>query len=676
MSEPTTPVRIDALGMREDGHSVRISPEFADRIQNMDHDPEGYWEGAPGTVQYGTWGAGAGAVFALLWFQPRPGLRWLVLELELDDAQSSLRYVRMDTGTTTEFAVRRRVATGPGGQFLEHGRWLYHLNGLEQPIRWDGERVVPLGFATAPPAPVVLGPDQGFVKNDRAGILSYPATWSSGAGPRTSQRGVGEFPAGEDAPWRRGYAISYVNDQGQESPLSPLAWASGENPTGNPPGLYRLTARIAVGRAPDHVHAIRLWATRNVYGATGADIESAAQVYLHTEVLHGAGFDLVDLYSDDDLVTPYDHEGTGFVPVGASVGAFWQNRMWLAADGNLHYSAPGLHEQFPSRNVLPVAGVGAGEPVAVRAIPRGLLVWTAEATYIVKATGNALVPYVLEPLSESEGLAARNSVQMIPGVGLAWLAAGGPRIMTGLLEDDLPTAVRPLEGCRKTWRRQAGTSLATAFALHDPARSHVWWHIPEGGNIRPSFGLVWHYGINSWSTRPGGDWPISCATRYQGRVWVGSHDDATAANAGVHLLTRGASMRFGRLRTSQYVTGAWGGEARTLVQYLVLHAIGMGAATVQVHYRADRKGAWVSQTDNARRLEHAEEERDLWAVALWGTGTWGDHEPVAISIPLDRNNAFVHQWRFQGSARLRLIAFEPHVDPASAPVILPLQGKR
>lgn len=675
MPEPTTPVRIEARGMREDKALLANQPEFAESIRNMDYDPEGFWEPAPGTLQVGTWVAGTGACIGLTWFQPRPGLRWLVVEREVDDATSELRVVNWPAGTTSQLTTRRRLANGPGGQFLEHGRWLYHLNGLEGAIRWDGDRIVPVGWAAPPPAPLVAGPDQGLKDNsgtdepnDRAGVTTFPSTWTPPATPATHQRGVGEYVTAGNAPWRKGYAVTWLNDLGQESPLSPLAWASGVNDTTN----FRKVVRISVGPGPDHARKMRLYATRNTWNVTGSAIDSAAEVYLHTEVGHAFGFDLIDLLSDSDLAPVlFDRDSVGPTPPNPSVGAFWQGRLWLFHENTAQWSAPQLFEQFPTENRAPVGGVSTGPVVGCRAIPKGLIVWTTTATFIIKATGST---FGVETLSETEGLAARNSVIMVPGVGLAWLAYSGPKIMTGILEADLPTTVAGIKGIRKTWRRTQ-PRLDTACVMHDPEKQHVWWHVSEGGNVYPESGLVWHYGTQEWSIRPPGSWPIAAATRYLGRIYVASHDDSTDAKAGVHVLTRGSATRFGTGRDARYFTGFLSGETRSLVQHIVLHVIGLGDATVQVEYRGDR-GQFVAQHETARKLQFAEEERDKWGTGLWGDAyEWGDHEPAMVRLSLDRNNAFTHAWKFTGD-RLRLVAFEPHLDPQGAPLVLPLQERR
>jgi hypothetical protein len=648
-------VQVKLGAMNEERDLEGADPEVAQAIADMVRDPEGFWRPAPGTVQVGTHVAGDGAVLSLHWFEPRANHRFLMFERVVDGETTDLRYMQFPAGTSSSIATRRRISGQFNGRFLENGRWVYHLNGLEQPLRWDGRRQAPVGFVTPPGPPRVIGYDSGANRPDRAGITAWDTTYTR---PQTTQIGVGEYPdGGASAYWRYGWAVSWVNDLGMESPRSSIAWASGANDTTN----LRRCVRLQIDRPPSHIRAVILWRTRNTYEVRGTAIDSDAAMYKHSQWEVASEIDLWDNKPDAQLGILHNPDDTGAIPLNSAAATFWQGSMWLAVDGLLRHSSPLLFEQFPEVNTIPVGSRRSGRIVALLAVPRGLLVLKERGTFLVK--GNPYDGYRVEEVSSTVGCAAPRTLVFLSDLGVAtWLSDRGPEVLVGVLEDDQPTRVEPIRGIRKTWRREVW-NLAGAWAVHDPEHEEVWFHLPVGGNLLPELGLVWHYKAGGWSTRRD-DWPVGCATRYRGRMWLGSTDDSTNGKTGIHLLTFGAAQRFGSTCTGKYTTGWLATQERSSVHTVNLRAVGLGTPAVDVDYRGDRGPAFVSQAETARPTKHAEHERDLWGSGLWGSSySWSDYEPVVIPISLHRAHAHEHQLRFRGSL-IRLVGLDWGVDAA------------
>jgi len=550
---PTELIRF--RGMNEADIGGPQDPTWARYVENMERLPNGMWRTMPGATQAFDLGEGGGAVIGLFWFQPRPNQRFLVVERNDTDSQSIIEWVRVSDGFTRTIATRSRVPARPSAsRFMQHDRWLYHFNGLDQPIRWDGSVVQPVGFAGVTPSPTVAGPGQGFTFADAcAADLDDPPGLIY---VRNGQRGVGELPDTTTAtlPWRYYYGLTMVNDLGQESPMSPLAMANGENSnvvvytdlpnsgSQNPLGSVVLTqngqvwgkmsVNVGIPALPKHVVKWRLWRTTNL---ADAPTSLLPELFLVDEFYGGGDCDYVDSTPDSDLGEAHLPSQVGQVPLGIKVAEFHHGSMWVAVDNFLYRSAPNRPEQFPAGNRYPVGSFG--QILALWSAPRGLVICSSRGIYMAK--GDPISGYRIETVSERVECVGPRAVSYVDSLGLVVLTTTGPVVVQGTLDDDVTTRVLPLGGIGETWARTvAPRGLANSVILHRPEVEEVWFHIPTMGEHRPSYGLVYHYGGGGagWSIRP--NWRFTSACTYQGRTWLGSWDTSSSTTQGVFVLTR------------------------------------------------------------------------------------------------------------------------------------------
>lgn len=697
-------------GMQEDDWSPR-SPAAARLLENMERGPDGLWRTMPGVVQ-ATEAPGAGGIIGLCWFQPRPNQRWLVLE-EIDDEDSSLlRYVSWPTGAPVTFARRARVAGRPASsQFLQVGRWLYHFNGIERPIRWDGDTVQPVGYYGTTPAPTVNGSLSSANDEDladaaaavlvTAGTPTYVDDW---------QRGVGELPAdGETERFVYAYGMTLVNDLGQESPMSPLVYARGVND--NTSDNYGLRSnRLQIPALDRSIRGVRLWRTPNLVDAPQA---TAPQLYHLASFSCPGGFDYIDHAPDAELGEARIGSAYGPVPLGARCAAFHHHALWLAVDHQVWASAPTQHEVFPPTQRYDVGGAGSGHIIALWSVPRGLVVVKTRGVWMVK--GTPAEGYRVETVSERAECAGPRALAYVEGVGLLLVTGDGPAVLIGTLDDDETTRLVPLAGIRKTWRRLVSPrALHNALVVHRAEVSEVWFHVPRMGETKPTLGLVYHYGgpaeSRGWSIRTG--WLFSSATTYQGRTWLGSHDTSDASTRGVFLLTRGGvsavsgspntppdpSVPVSPTYSEPYpipasgtayaflnlsgdpVVSVWeSGQVETPQRTTAAAAELVGVPTgapdaFDVQARFGRELVWRSTDDEEWRTDSQSEQPDeeddpqfrpRWGVSSWDEdGMWGELEPGAVLVPLPLASSHVYQIRVRG-LDLRLAGLRVWVVPES-----------
>jgi hypothetical protein len=661
MNEATGGDLVHLRGMNEDQVLGKQNPEFASYIENMEYHRDGVWAPVPGVLSptpNAPSVAGATNIWEATIFRPAPGVARLVLEGgTLTDAASTLSWWHPGSGSEVVIAQRRR-STGYWRvqPWLHYGRWLFHFNGLEQPIRWDGSRVVPVGFITPPSPPRATDSTNdtiGFV--DRAGALIAATTYNF----KHSQRGVGEFIAngGGEAPWVKAYAITVINDLGQESPMSGIAWARGHSGDAAGTNYGRRMVRLKVARQADHIRAVRVWASVNLEGVAH---QGAPAMYLHSEHMYAGEFDLFDHTPDLELGIAYLPDDFGLLPLEAHSPVLFGGHLFLAMRGRVVYSRAGLIEQFPSQNYLDLPR--SEEVTAMHAVPSGILVFTSRGTFMVK--GNTLDGFRLETVSDRYGTDAPAAIVSVPGQGVFFLSGeAGPQIVKGTLTDAEPTSVVPVTGLGTTWEREyAGANLVSAAVMYRPEVDEVWWQLPERGDWLNTRGYALHLGAGGWSVRTDWEWHVAVEGKFLcgksaigagGKVWALRGSNVTTENE----LIRGV-----------YETGVMRArEARQLLT-VELTTLAMGNVDVTMQVKLDRGVDWRN-VSGARPMLHPQDDlpvrggerepptrtvREVWnpagytgAQGLWSTTrVWFDYEPTTLPISVAQGRAREHQLRF------------------------------
>src|SRR5262245_44014725 len=298
------------------GMDERQQPEkgSADLLVNLYRDPEGYWAVMPGLHQVINTGNNADVV-SLFWFNPRPNIRWLIVERGTDETTTELVWCNLPNQSVTSILSgwARKGDADAGTQFVENGRWVYFVSPVNPLTRWNGYRTVPAGFATGAPMPRCSGADQGFNYIDRCGGNYNTTTFKN----RRTQRGVGPYPDTENTSYRYAYGLTMRNDLQQESPMSALAYVSGENGMATSNGRHM--NRIDVPLLPDHVVACTIWRSVNILdeGIPGLSVA----LFEGATFPMAGGFSFIDHTPDEELGAEFDPDSTGPIPQGSHAAA-------------------------------------------------------------------------------------------------------------------------------------------------------------------------------------------------------------------------------------------------------------------------------------------------------------------------------------------------------------------
>lgn len=669
-------LRFENLGGMDEGY--RTDPTSAHKIVNMRLDPLGAWREAGGFIAARDGLDALGAVHSIHWFSQHNGNRqWLLLEHE-NGLDLDLRYIDFGAAVGDASVVissgRKRV-DGPwqGTTYFNDANWVYILNGYDQPIRWDGRELVPVGFSVPPPAPTVSEAGFDLAAADFNGLGGLAVLVNA------FQRGIGEADVIADQPWVYGWAVTWINDRGMESPPSETIFLTGENPKvvivdpaidpdANANGLR--SAFLQISEAPDNVRGIRLYRTANIFGITTVGQQGAA-LYFHSEYGSGGEIFVIDDVPDRELGLQLSPNNSGLFPRSARYAAKFKGTLFVdggsESPDQIRFSSPGLIEQMPSLNYLIVGSSKAGPITGLYATRNALVVFRRGGIYFVK--GDPINGFFSETFTEDTGLAAPRSLAEAPGQGLLFLSDEGPYVLIGALENTgTPTNLVYLgKPIRETWdRRVNGLSLMAARASVYHRDREIWIEVPADGDDRPKLGLVYHYEQGVWSLRE--NYPIACmveARDHRGHLFFGSRE---AARQNIWVYTPGA----GQLDVdiiAEYQTAWMSFPSRSHIQVFQPFLVGYGRA-ITVEWRADW-GTPFNPTDDTQLLSgNAEKPREVWDTALWDADAiWEDYTPARLRYHFDGSNVFELNVSIR-SERLRIVEFElfPPIGAAAADV--------
>lgn len=666
--------------------TLRPDPESADIIEDMWWDPVGCWRQVGGYAEVADGGV-VSSVRAMTWFSQHNGARrWLVWE----DNAGRLQFFDTTKSSAVSIQTGRTVLEGSWqrAQFAAVGNWLWVINGHDEPIRWNGIRSQRVGFDRIPPPP--RADDQTnwyelfdqFARTDNSG-KTLILHWAG-----IDQRGVGDFPtSGQDTYFNYGYAYAWVNDLGQEGPVSPLSYASGVNINSLlPPNVGKKTIPVTIPDAPPWVKGIRLYRTRqlildNVYdsSSTSRDVvksrsllDRGGNLFFHSEFATGKGFVYYDDKPDRELGARLDNDRGGIFPRGVKYLHMFKGTMFLAGSpeypDRLFFSAPGRPEQYPPNNYLDVGSIDSGEVTGLAGTQNALVVFKRRGVYLVK--GNPVRGFHIETLTEDVGCASPNALVEVPDQGLLFIAEEGVYILVGALENTgTPTRVRRIsQPVQRIWDNRVNRShLIGAQGIMHHNQKEVWLQVPADAEVVPHLGLVYHYEIGAWSIREG--WPIGCfaESAERGYLFFGDH---TASKVWVY--SRGKDKN-GVAVTAKYRTGwadfasVWG---RTRVLHFQPYMLNYGNRTHSVLFRKDRQQTY-QPAQPAKISADSESTRPVWGTAVWGTAVWTDYDPTVIrhDVPGTTGGPGLNCLEFQAevsSTRIALASYAISVQPTKA----------
>lgn len=693
---------------------------YASVAKNLRYDTRGAWREAGGLLPVVTVTGDAGPIAGLSietihwWSQHNGARRWLMFEYTATGMNTATLAYYEPSNLGFSYAIVETGRTAIDGpwtrtQYAANAGWLYYINGHDEPTRWDGDKRVRIGFQSPPEPPLVSDQNVDFNQEDRTGraiglwddagereldvadkdaeqAATVPFNTEGQFTCSNQQRGVGSgHSRTQPSPlWRYGYAITYVNDLGQESELSRVVFVTGENE----PRRNKRQVAIQIPEAPFNVSAVRLYRTTNLRASSSSKWSSSTEVegvtslgytmsyqdyltagmrvagttrfrtdnefvntvnnldfemFLLETFETGAPILYVDDSADTELRMLFNPYNVGAFPKGAKLLKMYKGTMFVAGMADypdrVYYSAPLYIEQFPSRNFLQLGDRDSGEITGLFADDNTLIVFKQRGIYLVK--GDPSSGFYSVTLTEEIGSSSPNALVATP-VGTVFVSENGIYLLKGINDaSGKPTVERISDPIQKLWEEDVFTqNLLSAQGCVNYPDDEIWIHVPARGRYRPALGLVYHYNLKTWTVRGTmvgdgsttifneGNYPINCFAashdEYQ-NLYVGSWFSLLAYD-GVHVYSH----------ATQYISSPPGTKPTVNPAYTTC-ALGFGTKyerTMVLHFQPTMMdygdelllvGKWRTQRDeSSQTLERSAGYADSELPALvWSQGTWG-----------------------------------------------------
>ena len=563
----------------------------------------------------------------------------------------------------TRFVPR---ANRVGTQSCTFGGRLYLVNGADEPIVYDGRRACRAGFFEKP---AQLKADVVIRAYHNEWIASGKHTTEYFLGTRVKGQGLGslkpkgvkdentnEYIDGKICGYQ--YRVTFVNKRSQESEMSEASdMCTFECAAGK-----KRFVHIQLPIGDNSCVARRIYRTRDLLDDFGNPLgpEVGQNYYFMREIQDNETTDFEDGLPDSSLGALTDDYDFGRYPMQAKFIASFKNSIFLTGGPNnlLFYSASGMPEVFPQRNVIDLGDSDAGKITGMYASTNSLVVFKEFGVYLIKATPSG--GFIYQTISRDIGCIAPNSIKDIPFTGLAFLSHKGVHAMKGFLEDsNSPTEIVNLSTpIKEIMDRLCVTASYGAVSCLNRNDKEYWLCVPTIGE-KNNLLLVWHYEVGAWSIR--NNYPMSCAIETRGAatsVFFGSHD---ITMPGIFVYTPFYRRKNEIGSTVKIINGKDGNVRKSIldypvyetvplklnglysgvhVSYINIYAVAFGNEPIKMNFKINRNQVVALDSNKERTQQHTDmsEKLDVYGTARFDEASFGYHRPVVIRFDVSHSH--------------------------------------
>lgn len=528
-----------------------------------------------------------------------------------------------------------------GPQYQAWGNWIYMVDQSGGAYVFNGRYADRAGFSSGPRAPDV------FAANKNPGSTAWQTT--------DTQKGLGA--AGKTCGYR--YKMSYLNERGQESPLSEASelvqWANAAS------RHAYITTVLPIG--DDSVVARRLYRTQDILDDLGEPLTRSGgeNYFYHSTIPDNVTTIYMDVKPDAMLGDAVDELDFGPWPSSVTLLAEFKGTLFMATntDSGVFYSAPGMPENVPPGNYFPLTSGTSGPPTVLRATKNALVVYKERAIWLIK--GDPANGFYAQCLTSDQGASSPNAVRELPGMGLVSVGLSGVNLLEGALENTgTPTNIVNLgTQIQDEIERWNISALANAKACVYHRDHELWISVPTVGEVYPTRVLVYHWLIGSWSYRE--NYPIGGIVEtgdHRGYLIFGSWDVTNVP--GLHIYSPGWTNKGGVWNVEPaYVTthvdfgSLWRG---VMLHRVGIYCVGYGENDIRTRFTVNRKmqpsidatvtesgAAWLTHDQMYPVDDEARDSANSaiylvprYGSAVWGGGAtattwkWAEHRPVSL----------------------------------------------
>jgi len=385
-------------------------------------------------------------------------------------------------------------------RFVQVGTNLIITNGRDPNVKWDGEKVTPLGIAVSPGEPRLVGPTDG--ETDINTAVSAPANRFWGGFSMTKG----------DVNYQYRYKVSFVSEFGQESELSSASNMMQDNSVAANNRYMILVAGLESPCPQDDIIG------RNLYRSTDSI------KYYKLRYLPGTDGDHYIDHTEPaaPLTLAAEDVGQNLPPPLSRFSFYYRGRTYYGGNeeepNTLFFSKDkGAKEAVPAENFI-IVGNNVSDPITGYAHGGDyVLIFKARSTYMLTQDKSGLP--ILNPLSNSIGAVSDRAaagfegrVYFISESGL--FAFDGSKIVP--LSPDVATIIKDIPK----------SSLRNAFSWTDPMNRRVYFSISAGpGSVNNQVWAI-HVDNGALSKIPV---CVTAAAEHKGSVIVGYNSELDAS---------------------------------------------------------------------------------------------------------------------------------------------------
>ena len=606
------------------------------------------------------------------------------------------------TGPTLETVrLGRTVPTNsePATSFAPFGRFLIITNGHDQPAKFDGERLTPLGWQSIPGPVTPWRVDTGDlgVGNEQNITIGAPAGQTTNYLPEGFVQNIGLGSTTNDAKNAYKWKVSWVNETGSESPLSPgselVTWVTPNYSTGvvfyrnRRNGVY--LSDVPVG--PSGTVARRLYRTMNL--GDGATTDGNETYFFVAQINNNLETVYVDYTPDQFLVNlaPEATQSILFPAVSTRFSATFKGVLFIdggqANSTRIFYSNPLSPDSFSSSSYFEVGVREGGDITGLFPYYNQLLVFRENSIEMIR--GDSVNGFQITPFLSGVGTRAASTATTIPGIGVLFLGNDGIYRINGGLDGGSTIKVSKVsDDLVKTIKRINKSTVARATAAYSPKWREWHCYVPVDGEEKPSLGIVYHMDKDAWSLRTG--FPVGCiATDQNGELIFGHNTGYIAGGgtyeAGLFVITRKRAAGYVVTGGDTYTDAApptaiykskWhdmkSAPTKKFVKYVYLHVVTKGDNTIPITYYMDFDyNGTTSSGEKMQRPDHA--DQGVYDLAAFDTSVWEEGMISTIRYPVAQKGSSYFGFKVETTNDIVLVGYtiEFSVDGTST-----IRGKR
>ena len=460
---------------------------------------------------------------SIFWFsQHGNALQWLIYEdtdgrllhFNGSKAPSNPRtIIQYADGNDFDGFNKKRMSAGESISntvFTMYGTNLYMVNGQDAPLVFDGKKCTRAGFSGKPNNPVGYTTKKTAIRD-------------------TSAMGVGYSNSNNEFK----YAVTFVNERGQESRLSVdsprvsfdttgahVVNSSGVTGATIPAETYRHVVAIDIPTGPIGTVARRIYRTQNLITfIEGTDVVTipaeklmGKEFYFLNEVQDNISKIYIDTCSDYDLGSLSLREDFGDWPQNSTNMAVYKNCMFVADDQTSLITG-----MYPTRD--------------------SLVIFKQRGIYLIKGDPNN--GFFGQTLTTDIGCIASQTIREVPGVGLIFMSFDGMYILDGTLANTgTPTSfIKLSQGLRDVFKR-INFEYADRFRSVIYHRDREYWcSVCLDNKTVPDTIIKYSYEVGAWSIYDKMETAgmIQIQDQRQYLLFAGSNSDADNGPRGLYV---------------------------------------------------------------------------------------------------------------------------------------------